>query len=491
MGLNEASGPLVLAREGTHGPVIHDVGKAALQLGIKRGARVTDMRALVPELQVEDAEPTADETDLTMLARWSRRWCPWSQVDGADGLLLDTTGTAHLHGGETAMLCDMRARFEVAGLTARIGIAPTIGSAWALARYARESQAIAAPDMVMEMLTPLPVDALRLDAATVLLLRRLGFKTIGVLAKVPRPALVRRFRKIEAPDANPVIRLDQALGKQRELMVSPELRPPLRVLRRMSEPLLDLAGLEQVLSDLANDLKKVLEREGCGARGLRFIAYRVDGETRDAEVRTSRANRDTDHLIALFDGKLDWIDPGFGIEAASLEAIDSEQLYAEQDELTGKVQDDMDFMRLVDRLVARLGIQQVMQPRPKLSHLPERSEQMAPVCGDLPLADRAVHRRMTSPLRLLEMPEQAEVVHAVPDGPPARFRWRHRLHDVARSAGPERIAPEWWKAKSTARLRDYYHVEDREGRRFWLYREGIAGDGRGDTQRWFVHGLDA
>ena len=83
------------------------------------------------------------------------------------------------------------------------------------------------------------------------------------------------------------------------------------------------------------------------------------------------------------------------------------------------------------------------------------------------------------------------MVHAVPDGPPARFRWRYRLHDVARSAGPERIAPEWWREKSSARLRDYYHVEDSEGRRYWLYREGVAGDGRGEDTRWFVHGMDA
>ena len=486
-----AAGPLVLAREGTHGPVIHDVGKAALKLGIKRGTRVTDMRALVPQLRVEDAEPAVDEADLGMLSRWTRRWCPWSQTDGVDGLLLDTTGSAHLHGGEKAMVRDMRARFAAAGLTTRIAIAPTIGSAWALARRSRQSPCIVAENEVMEALAPLPVDALRLDPVTVLLLRRLGLKTIGALADVPRLSLVRRFRKVEAPDANPVTRLDQAFGKREELLVSPALRQPLRVVRCMAEPLLDHSGLERVLGDLANDLQAALEREGRGARGLRFTAYRVDGETCDIEVRTSRANRDPDHLITLFDGRLDRIDPGFGIEAASLEAIDSELLEAKQDELADKVGDDMDFIRLVDRLVARLGVQQVVQPQPRLSHLPERSEQMAPISGDLSYPDHVVRRDMVSPLRLLERAEPTKVIHAVPDGPPARFLWRHKLHEVARSAGPERIAPEWWTSRSTARLRDYYHVEDREGRRFWLYREGVAGDGRGGNPHWFVHGLDA
>ena len=30
-----------------------------------------------------------------------------------------------------------------------------------------------------------------------------------------------------------------------------------------------------------------------------------------------------------------------------------------------------------------------------------------------------------------------------------------------------------------ARLRDYYRVEDKAGRRYWIYREGVIGDGRG------------
>ncbi len=483
--------PLVLAVEGPHGPVIHDVNRSAAVLGMKRGARVTDMRALVPELQVVDADPAADQADLVMLARWVRRWCPWSQVDGADGLLLDSTGSEHLHSGEEAMVRDMRVRLGALGLTAHIAAAPTIGAAWALARHGAGRSAICADEAVMDSLAPLPVDALRIDAATILLLRRLGLKTVGALADVPRDALIRRFRRVEALTANPVLRLDQALGRQKEPLVSPEIRAPLCALRRLAEPVIDLAGLEQVLTDLAHDLHTVLEREGYGARALHFIAYRVDGEMRHAEARTSRASRDADHLAALFEGKLDRIDPGFGIEAAVLEVTDSEQLGARQDDLTGKGRDEMAFARLIDRLVSRLGPDRVLRPFRRGSHLPEHGQGLARLSREDLAAAHAVERKAATPLRMLDRPEEAEVVHAVPDGPPARFRWRYRLHDVARSAGPERIAPEWWRAKSTTRLRDYYHVEDSEGRRFWLYREGLAGDGRGDNPRWFVHGLDA
>ena len=81
-----------------------------------------------------------------------------------------------------------------------------------------------------------------------------------------------------------------------------------------------------------------------------------------------------------------------------------------------------------------------------------------------------------------------------PDGPPARFRWRRKLHDVARAEGPERIAREWWRRADMAPpTRDYYRVEDTDGRRFWLYREGLydRADFSDDAPRWFLHGLFA
>ena len=95
------------------------------------------------------------------------------------------------------------------------------------------------------------------------------------------------------------------------------------------------------------------------------------------------------------------------------------------------------------------------------------------------------------PLRLFARPEPVEVLAEVPEGPPLRFRWRRLLHEVARAEGPERIAPEWWRGEEDGRLtRDYYRVEDREGRRYWLYREGLYGR-EADRPAWYVHGLFA
>ena len=75
----------------------------------------------------------------------------------------------------------------------------------------------------------------------------------------------------------------------------------------------------------------------------------------------------------------------------------------------------------------------------------------------------------------------------MPDGPPLRFRWRRVLHDVSAIEGPERIAAPWWRHADMP-TRDYFRAEDSEGRRFWLYREGLWGRETAQV-KWFVHGL--
>ena len=82
----------------------------------------------------------------------------------------------------------------------------------------------------------------------------------------------------------------------------------------------------------------------------------------------------------------------------------------------------------------------------------------------------------------------------MPDQPPVLFRWRQALHKVARVRGPERLAPEWWRAPEAdpdVLTRDYFAVEDTEGARFWLFREGLYLTGAATLPRWYLHGMFA
>lgn len=476
--------PVVLATEGQHGPIIHATNRATRLAGIVQGTRVVDAKAICPDLRVEYADVAGDRAALERLMLWARRWCPWSVTDGLDGLILDTTGADHLLGGEAKMLVDMEARLSSLGLTAQLAVAPTWGAAWALARYG-PVRAICEESQIAEMLAPLSIAGLRLDHDTRLLLHRLGLKTIGALAKVPRVSLTRRFVRAGL-QANPQLRLDQAMGRLAEPVASPEARPRLKAESRLPEPILDPTAY---LPALCADLCAQLFHQGFGCRRLYLTVYRTDGEVSTLTAATAAASRDAEHLRGLFNDKLEQINPGLGFDLITLEAGVVEPVSTVQIGLDGAEQTDLHLPLLVDRLVARLGERSVTRPAPQRSHLPERAQAYA---GDVTALTREkVSWRKERPLRLLSPPEEVRVIYAVPEGPPAQFVWRRQTHKITRYAGPERIAPEWWKDSANTRLRDYYKIEDQDGKRLWLYREGLHEDGRGGDPRWFIHGMFA
>ncbi len=475
--------PVVLAAEGSHGPVVHALNRAARLSGIQTGARVVDMRAICPDLQVNYADIEGDRRFLDWLRLWARRWCPWSVSDGDDGLILDTTGSDHLFGGEAAMLRDMEARFSGLGLTAQLAAAPTWGAAWGLARFG-PVRAICPEAALAERLGPLPVKALRLPQDTLLLLNRLGLKRIADLAAIPRPALIRRFREME-PECNPLLRLDQAMGRLAEPVSSEEEEAPFRAICRLSEPIQDPTPHVPELCDALCDR---LEAAGKGCRKLRLTIYHSDGEVSAVTVATSRPSREGAHLLRLFEGKLERINPGYGFDLILLEALAVEDLDETQNRLDGQPDDALHLARLIDRLSARFGARVVTRPAPRESHLPERAQDWVSAMAGPP-GDLADPPTLDRPVRLIAPPEEIRVLYAVPEGPPAQFVWRRQTLLITRYAGPERIAPEWWQDRPGTRLRDYFKVEDHQGRRFWIYREGLADDGRGGAPRWFLHGM--
>ncbi len=367
--------PVVLTVEGTHGPVIHAVTPAAAERGARAGARLTDARALDPALVAVAADPAGDAALVARLARWAGRWSPLVEVDSADGpstelgtgLRLDIDGVAHLFGGERGLVADVRKRFAALGLTVRVAVAPTAGAAWALARY--QSLSSARERDVLTLLAPLPVAALRLDADTVRTLERLGLKTIGALAAVPRLALARRFRGAQ----DVVDALDRTLGRKPEpLTGTPGDRPP-RAALRLEEPATHVEAAGQALERLIPELVRQLQERHLGARRLALHGFRVDGSVATACAATTIASREPKHLQRLLADKAAALDPEFGFDAFALEADWSEALGAAQDSLVEEPSGERDLARLVDRLTVKLGTRAVRRPEARESHLPERA----------------------------------------------------------------------------------------------------------------------
>ena len=493
--------PLVLITETAHGPRIDSANDAACAAGAAGGMMLADARTVCPQVQVAPSDPAGDLAFLERLAAWARRWGPWSAIDAPDGLLVDVTAVAHLFGGERRMLDDVHARFTGQGLTARAAIAPTAGAAWGLAHYAPPGRILASGDgndaygQMVTTLSPLPVAALRLDADVLLVLRRLGLKQLGDLfgfgAGPGRDAIQRRFRNRRSPAANPLIRMDQLLGRVPEPLLPVVTIPAALVQRRLLEPIRHRPLLDTVVADLAADMVRELEARGEGARRLELGMWRVDGEVVVRSLELAAATREAAHICRLFAARLDDVDAGFGIEMVRLRAAWAEPLDMAQSDLEAAAEEHgTSLSACIDRLTVRLGENAVRRPVPRASHLPERAQVWRkPLEPEPPAQEQlAFHNR---PLKLLDRPEKIAVLYASPDGYPRSFGWRGAVHEVVRVEGPERIAPEWWREKGNTRLRDYYRIEDGEGRRYWIYRAGLAGDGRGGMPDWFLQGMFA
>jgi protein ImuB len=496
------AGPLALIQRTARGQILHALNPAARALNLSRGQTQADARAMIPHLTCHPADLAADQRALEALAIWGERWSPSVTVDpsgeGLEGLFLDLTGATHLFGGEAEALIAIQTRLKAAGIRARAAMAPTPGAAWALARWGGAKR-IATDADVREVLAPLPVESLRITDAALKQTKRFGLKRIGDLYPMPRAGLARRFR--DGSGVGLVRRLDQATGATNEALIPTRAPPRYRGWEAYADPLGDTAGIESRLPGLMDQLARSMEADGQGARALTLTAFRVDGQTRALSVRMGRAMRDVSIWMRLFrETGVEKIDPGFGIDALMLTADVSEPVVALQvvmgdEEQTRHVEG---LTALIDRLSARLGEGAVQVADPFGSWLPERAERWRPALAKAPPPEEGVrdHQR-ARPLLLLDPPEPVDTIAEMPDGAPAFFTWRRVRRSVTRADGPERLSPEWWRPRPDDRLsrtRDYYRIEDDQGLRYWLFREGLYGSeytGAKDERppSWWMHGM--
>ncbi|MDR3506771.1 MAG: DNA polymerase Y family protein [Caulobacteraceae bacterium] len=492
--------PLALVERGARGLRLLALNPAARAAGLQAGQAHADATAMVPHLISLPAEPERDLAALRRLALWAERFSPLVGIEarppGSESLMIDMTGGAHLFGGEAALLGELRQRLARADIPARVAMADTPAAAWALARYSGRDETLAPAGGGREALAPLPVEALRLEAAALILLRRFGLRWIGDLYDLPRAGLARRFRG-EA-GLRVVERLDRALGFLADPLTPERPAPLYRAWQAFAEPLIDMAGIDAQLAPLTETLAGQLDRAGLGARRLSLTGFRVDGRATRIEVALSAPAAAPAHLARLLrETGLERLDLGFGLDALMLSADRAEPVTQAQGRLQGEREAAQAgaLAGLIDRLQARLGEAAVRRPGARESWLPERSEiwlRAGPQAPAFPAP--AALRGRERPVLLLNPPEAVETIAEAPDGAPVRFVWRRAPRRVVRAQGPERLGAEWWRQDEArpARTRDYYRVEDDQGRRYWLFREGLYG--REDAERapgWWLHGVFA
>ncbi|MGE3397106.1 MAG: DNA polymerase Y family protein [Sphingomonas sp.] len=460
--------------------------RQALALDLTPGMALADARARVPGIASLELDEAADAALLERLADGCDRYTPLVALDPPDGVLLDVTGCVHLHGGEEGLAADANRRLARLGMTVRHAFAGTPEGAHALARYGP-----AGP------ITALPIAALELGEEALCGLRRAGLATVGAVAARPMAAIAARFGEAA------VISLRRILGEESKPILPRIAPPPILAERRFAEPISRTEDALAVLAKLGEDAAKMLEARQQGGRAFVATLFRTDGLTRRLVIETARPTRDPCLVLRLLRERIDTLadplDPGFGFDMVRLAVPRVELLAAAQIALEGEeeTRQEADVALLVDRLVVRLGRQRVMRLRSLDSHIPEQAQMAVPAMdGAVPAwPRRPIDGPPERPILLLDPPEPVTVIAEVPDGPPQRFRWRGRQHQVRRFEGPERIASEWWRRREGhwpgkgGLTRDYYRIEDGNGRRFWLFRHGLYRET--DDPHWYIHGLFA
>jgi protein ImuB len=492
--------PWIVADKRNNALQVVAMNDAAAALGLEIGAPLANARAICPDIEVFDADEAADMQVLADIADWCDRFTPLVALDPPYGLFLDISGCAHLFGGEAAMLSHVCDSLSRQGFATDAAIAGTPACARALTRATRSRIVPEAEEATA--VRSLPVFALGVEDAITRGLRRAGLKTIGDVASREPREIAARFGKAFTD------LLREVLG-QCDAPISPRRVPPdFMVEKHFPEPVATEDAVAATLSGLAQKLVGMMERQGKGARRLEASFFRTDGAVRTIAVEAGQAVTRVGVMERLFRERFgalaDPIDPGFGFDLIRLSASRVETVVQEQRDLDARAQDNDDVAALVDRLAARLGGSRIKVYLPQDTHIPERAALALSAQHYLAAASRAdwpQHFAGEPPLRPLRMfvhPESIDVIADFPHGPPAHFRWRRVQHRIIQVEGPERIAPEWWNLAAgldpvehkEARARDYFRIEDSEGCRFWLYREGIH---RRETIefRWFMQGVFA
>ena len=320
--------PFALVVKGARGVRIFAANLQAETEGVFSDQALADARALCPSLEIEEATPDLDAVALEQFALWCLRYSPLVRCHEPDGLALDITGCDHLFGGELEMMAQLTEQLTKFHLTVRIGLADTIGGAWAAARFGGVPLCRIAPGALLPFLRPLTIAALGLPKREIYTLKQLGLRHIGQLLDVPQSTLITRFGRRLTDQ------LSRVIEPQADIF-NPLIPPALyQVNQSLMEPLTHLEGVYFCLQTLSEQMQQQLKADTKGARQLEMRLFRVDGYTERLCVRSRNLCDDAAYMQRLFEEVLanlkSDVDLGYGIDFMSLSAFNVENMAAEQ-----------------------------------------------------------------------------------------------------------------------------------------------------------------
>jgi protein ImuB len=498
--------PLVLVHTIANRQDVVAVSDEAHRHGIRVGMTLAQARALCAQVEHLEHEPHRDLVALEALGRWMMRFSPlvtpvystgFQPVPGnshglkahATGIFLDLTGCEQVFHGLENLIAQISASLRRFRLRAHLAVAPNPGAAWAIA-FAHSRQAgpsspspcpIIEPSNIARTLENLPPIALRISPETAQMLQHLGIATIGQLMKLPRSSLPARFGD------ELLLRVDQALGNVPEPLVPLEHVAPIEARMDFDGAVDSLEAIWIVFKRLITQIVPELLRRGHGARELTVEFFRPYAVTLHKTIQLSRPSRDPGNLFNLLRCAMETLETDVGFLGIKLTVSRSQRVADEQIQLLEHEEfiAETELDHLIERLRIRLGDGVIAQPTLVESYVPERAYSWHGFSTRAEQSTRvknSCYVEAIRPLHLLTTPQPIGVIVTPShdrDGRPVSFTWRGQVQRIIHSTGPERIAGQWWRGHH--KTRDYFDIEDPDGRRLWIFRVM-------ETGRWFVHG---
>ncbi|HWB18877.1 MAG TPA: DNA polymerase Y family protein [Phycisphaerales bacterium] len=455
---------------------------------------VTQARALIGNhpVEVKPYQPEQDAIALQRLAAWALRISPLVTADPPDSLTIDITGCEGLYPSERRLLNRIGNSLNLMGIENRIACADTIGCAWAVARFGESERSVVDSGEERTALDALPVMGLRVEVAIAEALREVNVDRIGQVLAIPRGELSARFGD------ELLLRIDQSLGEAMEVFEPVRPRKVIAAERIFDGAVVDIEALCIVVRELIAKVVESLKQVDRGGTRMMLTMKRLDATPIRFQAQLSHPSRDCKHLWSLLRTRVESVNMGYGVEEIALTVVQSRRITHQQSH-THEHEESSESSNaveggLIDTLTERLGATRTLRASVRESHRPDRVAVLSPAIAEQEkLLDKPSEPANASdrPSMLLDSPESIEVMALTPDGPVMRLQWRGQEHRVIASFGPERIGPEWWHSRNGAgdsakRTRDYFRVQDEEGRWLWVFRE-CSGAGAKPGE-WFIHG---
>ena len=470
---------------------VAQVNQAAAERGLRPGIKRATALALAAELLVADSHPGREAAALQAVAHAALAFTPVVTLQDAQTVLLEVQASLRLFGGLAALRQRLQAALAPLGYRVQMAAAPTALGAALLARWQPRGRG----DLVLGAhAQELPaLQKLLLEAPVWMLgpgrehwdaLQAMGLHTLSDLRALPRTGLARRFGEGLLDE------LDRALGLQADPRQS-------LVLPAVFESGLELFARADTADQVLHGASVLLARlvAWAQARHARVAAFtlrmlheksrysRDAAETPATELRIELAEPalDAAHLQGLLRervGRLALIAPTLDLQLRCSQLVAG---HAPNGELfPTRASQAEGLTRLLERLRARLGDEQVLRLEAVADHRPEHASRSVPAQGAAPASPPLAGGETALPLHRPAWLLPAPLPLAERDTLPLLQGRALQL-----LSGPERIETGWWDADAVAR--DYFIAQAEDGSLVWVYRGRLPGLPGEPT--WYLQGL--